>query len=620
MKKLFTVIAALTMCGSIFAQYESYWPDFDYGPYEDEAAFVAAIAIDGQIVNVTDANWDALEVAAFVGDDECRANGMYLYDGYVIAHGDPFPILDGLAIFYTYPGDVVYFKMYDHVNEILYENCEVTLLGEPFVVITGDENMQGWVDPENPIILNFVTPEPDIIVWNDPGDWPDGEVPTEATDVVIPANTEVVIEEGCTAYANSIEMGENSVIVIEEGGELYHNDLVELTIGMNVDGYGTEAKDSDNNGYRLIASPTYTDVNYLTRPVEGTSLNMGVFDLYKFDQNIIDAEWVNYEQGSGNAPGFTDLYLKEGYLYANEDNHNIIFYGYTLPTTADYASSSQLVYNDDAICKGWNLMGNPFTCKATVTGVDDFYVMNEAGNGFVAVSAANVVVNPMQGIFVQATAPYQWVAFTPGVHTNNRDIKLNLKVNGNNGDYDLARIRFGQGQGLEKFMFNENHTKIYFPVDNKDYAVIYAEEIGEMPVCFTAENNGTYTLTFSIENVEFSYLHLIDNMTGVDIDLLASPSYTFNANWTDYESRFKLVFICKDAERDNDSFAFYSNGSWIIDNEGEATVQVIDVNGRILKSENINGCANVNVNAATGVYLIRLVNGNDVKTQKVVVK
>ncbi len=47
---------------------------------------------------------------------------------------------------------------------------------------------------------------------------------------------------------------------------------------------------------------------------------------------------------------------------------------------------------------------------------------------------------------------------------------------------------------------------------------------------------------------------------------------------------------------------------------------MIDVNGRIIRSECINGCANVNLNAAPGVYMLRLVNGDSVKTQKVVVR
>ena len=58
-----------------------------------------------------------------------------------------------------------------------------------------------------------------------------------------------------------------------------------------------------------------------------------------------------------------------------------------------------------------------------------------------------------------------------------------------------------------------------------------------------------------------AYLHLIDNMTGADVDLLSpegviagedpqspTPSYTFTAKTTDYESRFKLVFSTNDAD------------------------------------------------------------------------
>ena len=160
--------------------------------------------------------------------------------------------------------------------------------------------------------------------------------------------------------------------------------------------------------------------------------------------------------------------------------------------------------------------------------------------------------------------------------------------------------------------------------DGKDYAIVRAQAQGTMPVNFKAENNGSYTLSFTNEGVRFAYLHLIDNMTGNDVDLLAgastgSATYTFNAKTSDYESRFKLVYATGDNSND-DNFAFFSNGSFVINNQGEATLQVIDINGRILKSESINGCANINVNAAQGIYMLRLVNGNDVKVQKVVVR
>jgi hypothetical protein len=139
--------------------------------------------------------------------------------------------------------------------------------------------------------------------------------------------------------------------------------------------------------------------------------------------------------------------------------------------------------------------------------------------------------------------------------------------------------------------------------------------MGEMPVSFKAESNGTYSLTLSTENVEFSYLHLIDNLTGADQDLLANPSYSFSANTTDYANRFRLVFA---TGNDEESFAFFSNGSLFVNNEGSAVLQVVDVTGRIVKSESINGCASVSFDAVPGVYMVRLVNGDNMKVQKVV--
>jgi hypothetical protein len=50
--------------------------------------------------------------------------------------------------------------MYDHINGILYEDCVVTLQGEPLTILTGEDHSEGWFDPENPVILSFTTPEP----------------------------------------------------------------------------------------------------------------------------------------------------------------------------------------------------------------------------------------------------------------------------------------------------------------------------------------------------------------------------------------------------------------------------------------------------------------------------
>ena len=142
-------------------------------------------------------------------------------------------------------------------------------------------------------------------------------------------------------------------------------------------------------------------------------------------------------------------------------------------------------------------------------------------------------------------------------------------------------------------------------------------------VNFKAEKNDTYTLSFYNEKVTFSYLHLIDNLTGDDVDLLAQPYYSFKAKKDDYASRFKLVFCAKDASTglvSDENFAFFSNGRLIVANEGESILQLVDVAGRVVSSETVIGSCSVGIDATHGLYLLRLVSGEKVKTQKVVVR
>ena len=537
-------------------------------------------------------NPEQLEIGVFDQDEICRGaklpkfnNNLQMWIYQITIKGNE--------------GFEYHFKLWDHATET--ELVYVDDFGE--VITWGSGKRYGSL--ANPYEINFTDPngpvEPEIIYWNDPEDW---TVPAEYSDVTIPANTEVIIPADYTAYADTIVLGEGSSIVIEEGGQLYHsNDDLEVSMEMGVAGYSR-----DNAGYRLIACPVYTDTENHFRAVEGTGLNVGTYDLYKFDQSEDELQWINYE-----AEAF-DLNVSEGYLYANaQASTNVLLRGYTLAT--NLPAVKMLAYTDAKPFAGWNLVGNPFTCKATLD--KPYYRLNEAGSALLTETESSEI-NTMEGVFVKAAsaedASCTFTAYTP----SRSNSQLNLTLSQGSAVEDNAIIRFDNGQSLNKFQLNPNHTKVYMTQDGEDYAVLSAPEMGEMPVSFKAETNGSYTLSFTSQEVSFNYLHLIDNMTGADVDLLANPSYSFNAQTTDYASRFKLVFATGNNTEDN--FAFMSNGNLIVSNEGEATLQVVDVNGRILNSESINGSASVNVNAAAGVYVLRLVNGNNVKVQKIVIR
>ena len=424
------------------------------------------------------------------------------------------------------------------------------------------------------------------------------------------------------AFANSItfEGTPKATLTIEDGNQLWLNTNIseqnQVTVKKNIIGYA-----GTNDLYYLISIPAYKSGS-LNAVISGLVTTDSEYDLYDFDPTE-ELEWRNYK-----AESFS-LYQGEGYLYANAADVELNFTGEIRNNKERYTIFNYDYYpNEEYSLNGWELAGNPFTCNAylsTNSQTMAFYRMNAEGTGFEAVTS---VIKPMEGFFIQNTVRGESVVLRRTAPSKGvRCLNLVLSqvaahrdgVSTGSTTLDNAIIRFDEGNTLEKISFREGSSKVYMPVEGKDYAVVNAGQMGELPVSFKAGNNGTYTISVNAEEVSFAYLHLIDNMTGVETDLLANPNYSFEAKTTGYESRFKLVFVCGDANNDND-FAFFSNGSFIINNEGNAMLQVIDVTGRIVKSESINGCASVNVNGASGVYMLRLVNGENVKVQKLVVR
>lgn len=374
---------------------------------------------------------------------------------------------------------------------------------------------------------------------------------------------------------------------------LYKYTETVATYTLEIAGYGNNV-----GGYYLIASPVVA-----VAPNVDNGFLTDAFDLYYFDQAQEGEEWRNYE-----AEPFY-LVAGKGYLYASQEGTTLTFTG------APYNGNGEIVLDQ----AGWNLIGNPHNTSATVN--RDFYRLNADGSELELSETSEV--NKMQGIFVEAQNENEVVLFDAGMGTfGDTEMKLNLRVNGNNGSSDFARIRFGEGSTLGKFMFNANNTKLYFTQDSEEFAVVRSSNENEMPVNFKAATNGIYTFSVNAENMEVDYLHLIDNMTGADIDLLDTPSYSFEANTSDYAQRFRLVFATTTGINESaDTFAYFNGNEWVISNMGKATLQVVDMTGRILSSETINGCATISTdNLSAGIYMMRLVNGNNVKVQKVVVR
>ena len=445
------------------------------------------------------------------------------------------------------------------------------------------------------IFTNIFTTEGD---WDVAANWKGNAIPTEGKDAVIRA--ECTIPEGVVAQANNITIGENGSLTIADGGQLVSNSAVNATVEKDITAYtvGQNQDVSLTNGWYFIASPItdgYTPTG---------SMVANTYDLYRLDPST--TTWENYKNSEHS--DFTSLVNGQGYLYANSNNVTLSFTGAIKPYDATCTMGGT----------GWNLVGNPYTFNAYVN--QSHYILNDTRDAIVAATSNSAVIAPCTGVIVEGNATFYKEAVSQS--HNNGHIQLAVAQQATNRGtattFDNAIVSFNQGDQLGKFYFGTQNANIYIPQGAEEYAIVSAQAQGEMPVNFKANENGTYTITVNAEDVEMGYLHLIDNMTGADIDLLRTPNYTFSAKTDDFENRFRLVF--NTSQNQSDNFAFISNGNLIIN--GTGTIQVIDIIGRTLFTKELSTFNSPlsTLNFIPGVYVLHLIQGDKVRTQKIVIQ
>lgn len=491
-------------------------------------------------------------------------------------------------------------------------------------------------------IANANAPRYTRIFWN--------ETASDGIDIVAPA----VVPSGYYLDMNGHNLTNTDAVnfLIEDGASYKGNVGIAATVQKNIVGYDVESEYYDNtdpmNGWYLLTSPMG-----VTQPSAVTNLldddTPDNYDLYGFNQAEA-YEWQNYKSYSQSGENPVAFGLESALLYANKNDVTLTFSG-----NLAGGHLQTLVYESGWPFAGWNLIGNPYTCLGYLqqSGTEsqpltDYYRLHEVSEGGRKVSKListpiSTPVNAMEGVFVHATATGQQYGFSNSISDRVPTTDyLNITVSSQRGGgstsvLDEARVRFGNGSMLGKFSLNGESSSLYIPQSGKEFAVVCAQSEGELPLCFKAAVNGTYTLRVDASNAEMDYLHLIDNKTGADVDLLApviarrhneaiqeAASYTFDATTNDYAARFKLVFKAEEgsALSGDEPFAYFDGSAWVVNGTGNAIVQVVDVMGRVLYNTHCSdGSCSISANRmAQGVYVLRVISGNNVRTQKIVVR
>lgn len=424
--------------------------------------------------------------------------------------------------------------------------------------------------------------------------------PNTSTKPIVVINNEILTLTG------DVTATDPANLIIEDGGQLvFNSDNVQATVKKSTAHAG--AKDDVAADWYTIASPLAANV--MATDVTNLVVTSG-YDFYRYNEK--DVLWENYKN-TAHSSDFTGFENGRGYLYWNANGEELAFIGVLGNADVSYSLKAESSGN----LKGFNLIGNPFSQNITmrnITGAElpGGYVLTQAGNWKSSVESE---IAPCQGFLVQVSENKEiTIGKNAAGSRSNRDY---IAFTASNNQYeDVTYALFEESAGLNKISHrNNNIPMIYISQNGQDYAIASMSDDTEMfGLNFKAMTMGYYTLSYEAKG-KYNYLHVLDRRTGKDIDMLLDGEYRFIASPSDSEARFivKLKYNADDTSVESDIIAHQDGNDIVVNGEGE--LQIFDVMGRMIATQQINGVQTINV-SSTGIYIFKL----NEKTQKIVVR
>ena len=468
-----------------------------------------------------------------------------------------------------------------------------------------------------------------LTAYQEATNWSDFSSSISETDHVTIANMDLTngsltIPSGNTiSVTGTLTNTDASHLIIEDGGQLVCSNSVAATIQKSITAYS----DDNQKDWYTLSAPVHDG----STDGEGGSISFAhvsniapaspeKYNVYWYRES--DNMWIN-SQGSD---AFSALSNGIGYIYRSTSEDGIAFAGNTNVSTVTVNLSWE---NNNTNFKGFNLLGNPYTHDITWSNLtvtpnvetDGYYLLNNEG-GWSATASTTAPIAPMTAFLVQASGTNASIAMSniapvpnegKGMNYANDQIMFTVK----NAEYsDNAYVLFKEGHGLNKIDHRNAEIPMLYVINNgENFAIAdMSDNTSVINLGFEAKTMGQYTISLKAEG-QYSYMHLIDKLTGEDIDMLVEDSYTFIGSQNDRNDRFvlRLNYNAASIDTESDIFAYQSGNDIVVSGEGE--LQVFDITGRKVMTMNVNGVETIN-GMNNGVYIFRM----EGKTQKIVVR
>ena len=469
--------------------------------------------------------------------------------------------------------------------------------------------------------------------WNVASNWSKGSVPTTGEDIIVNGN--VTIESG-TVTVKSIIINSGSLTVnsgatlkvtgtflnantkafiINDGAQVFqNNDNVAATFNMYVDNPSSWGYDH-KGGWQFISSPMLDAAIDGFKPTSETD-----YDLFKYD-GTQELQWINVKN---HGTDFESIFqLGRGYIASYEAETTSSFEG-TINNETSFTFKDVKPFNAEDHYGNFYLLGNPFTFNMNWTNVSASGVYN----GYATISYndgsydyhTSGTINVGDGFMVKSTGADPVLSYAHNTRARNEK-HANLNVMASNiygSDNVIINLAGQEDEGFSKLEnINKDIAEIYVENNGSKYGIFsFDEDINEVKLGFKASRTGTHIIRIKADG-KYEYITLVDNITGVETDML-KDEYAFTVFSTnERRDRFTVKF-CKKAEITNDNFVYQSGDELII--EGNGSVQIIDVMGRVVYSDKLNETTRVNVSHLNkAAYIVRRIDGNNVNSQKIIV-
>ena len=476
--------------------------------------------------------------------------------------------------------------------------------------------------------------------WNTAGNWNTGAVPSTTDDVIIKANATInsnvevkhlsveggslTIESGSLTVADIMVNNYAEDLIIKDGAQLFQGyDKVKGTFVMDINNPSEWSK-WNKTGWQFIASPfTNADVDQFT--------SADVYDLYKFEGDSLTEEWRNHKAATAN---FDTVFVSgRGYMASYKNDTTATLSGtFNNATSISYPVTYQDINEGKPHWPNFHLLGNPFTfdmdlSKLSMTNMATGVAMvNDGGTYDYLTLTSDNTIKVGDGFFVKSVGPNPLVSYsvaTRGSNDDNTSENISVKVsNSTSRDNVVLNFAGSDKAGFPKLnAFNEDAAYLYVVSEEQRYGIFnYDKDINEVPLSFETQKMSRYTISIDAEG-EYESIVLVDRRTGIETNMLLED-YSFTATTSTKENtdRFLVRFTFKsDVEAETETFAYQSGDELIINAEG--TVQLFDVTGRILYVGDVASHGErINVgHLNNAAYILRLVNEEGVKVQKVII-